>query len=908
LQGKPKLTVEEPMVDFGAFYAGKQIDHTFKIANKGDGDLHITRIYPGCGCTVTGKYPNLLKPGESAEVPFTMNTAAFRGPFAKTPTIYSDDPTNPQFRLTMKGEAKRYIDVTRTGVEFENLIGDQPKVRTVEIINNTETPLKLTLQPESASVYKFELKEKLPGKTFELKVTASPPWGEPGVRQAQFKVLTNLEQEKEIDFNVTAFVPVRIEVVPSTIRIHELPQRANSQQTVWRLEGGPQETPRMVKRMVRFTSHTERPIKVTEVSVTDPSLSASFKEYGPSTVVEVLMPTDYVPPADCKIIIKTDDTEKPIVEVPIESAIPQQVAPAPPARAPSPPPPPPPSIIAPPPPPPATKAPPPSLPKPAEMLVGRDIPAFKLTSESGKEVSNQNLGAPVVVLNFFSPRCGYCRRQMPMVEKVRPAYEAKGVRFIYVSQAMGSEPTKEDCTKMMSEIGVKGDWAMDPGNKIGRDLFKATGFPTMVILDKSGKIAAVNIGARMDLEQRMKGQLDALLAGKAIPPELLPEKPTPEQLAQIKEQQLQQQRQQQQAPTPLRPAEMTVGQPTPAFKLTSESGKEVSNENLGAPVVVLDFFSPRCGFCKRQMPVVEKIRSAYEAKGVRFLYVSQAMGSEPTKDDVTKMLSEIKVAGDFAMDPGNKIGRDLFKATTFPTMVILDKSGKIAAVNVGARADLEERMKGQLEALLAGKAIPPELLPQKPTPEQLAQLQRPQAPSPPRPAEMMVGQPIPAFKLTSESGKEVSNQNLGAPVVVLDFFSPRCGFCKRQMPVVEKIRSAYEAKGVRFLYVSQAMGAEPTKDDCTKMMSEIEVTGDLAMDPGNKIGRELFKAMSYPTMVILDKSGKIAAVNVGARADLEERTKGQLEALLAGKAIPPELLPPKPPAAQAAPNDDGKQG
>jgi len=279
---------------------------------------------------------------------------------------------------------------------------------------------------------------------------------------------------------------------------------------------------------------------------------------------------------------------------------------------------------------------------------------------------------------------------------------------------------------------------------------------------------------------------------------------------------------------------------------------------------------------------------------------------DPTKEDCTKMMSEIGVKGDFALDPGNKNGR-LFKVSSFPTMVILDKSGKIAAVNIGSRADLAARITGQLEALLAGKAIPPELLPEKPSPEQMAQAQRPQVPQV-RPAEMMVGQSAPAFKLTSEGGKEVSSENPGAPVVVLDFFSPKCAYCKRQMPVVDKVRSVYEAKGVRFIYVGQAMRSpDPTKDDCTKMMSEIGVKGDFALDPGNTIG-QLFKATGFPTMVVLDKSGKIAAVNIGARPDLEERMKGQLEALLSGKAIPPELLPPKPPAAQAAPQADGKQG
>lgn len=294
------------------------------------------------------------------------------------------------------------------------------------------------------------------------------------------------------------------------------------------------------------------------------------------------------------------------------------------------------------------------------------------------------------------------------------------------------------------------------------------------------------------------------------------------------------------------------------------------------------------------MPVVEAVRKEYEAKGVRFVYVAQKMGTAPTVSDCTQMMEQMNVSGELAMDAENKIGGQLFHVTGYPTMVILDKQGKVAAVNVGAIPDLADRTKKQLDALLEGKPIPENLLPRKdaaPAPSQAQQM---------RPAETLVGKDIPEFKLETESGKPISHDNLGAAVAVLDFFAPKCGFCRRQMPVVDKIRKDYEAKGVRFLYVGQAMGAEPTKQDCTQMMEQIGVTGDLAMDAQNKVGSQVFKTTGYPTMVILDKGGKVAAVNVGARPDLAERVPKQLDALLAGKPIPADLLPaiPSPTAKQ----------
>jgi hypothetical protein len=57
---------------------------------------------------------------------------------------------------------------------------------------------------------------------------------------------------------------------------------------------------------------------------------------------------------------------------------------------------------------------------------------------------------------------------------------------------------------------------------------------------------------------------------------------------------------------------------------------------------------------------------------------------------------------------------------------------------------------------------------------------------------------------------------------------------------------------------------------------------ELAKDSENKVG-QLFKAVSYPTMVVVNKEGKIEHVNIGAQADLDKSLKGQLDGLIAGK-------------------------
>jgi hypothetical protein len=61
--------------------------------------------------------------------------------------------------------------------------------------------------------------------------------------------------------------------------------------------------------------------------------------------------------------------------------------------------------------------------------------------------------------------------------------------------------------------GSRLELAKDSENKVGQ-LFKAVSFPTMVVVNKDGKIEHVNIGAQQDIDKSLKAQLDGLIAGK----------------------------------------------------------------------------------------------------------------------------------------------------------------------------------------------------------------------------------------------------------------------------------------------------------------------------------------------------------------------------------------------------------
>jgi len=127
---------------------------------------------------------------------------------------------------------------------------------------------------------------------------------------------------------------------------------------------------------------------------------------------------------------------------------------------------------------------------------------------------------------------------------------------------------------------------------------------------------------------------------------------------------------------------------------------------------------------------------------------------------------------------------------------------------------------------------------------------------------------------------------------VLDFFAGDCGFCKKQMPRVQKIHDSYADKGVRFINVAQKMRRPFTEQQLRDVFKQLKINPELSLDMSNKIGKK-FQATSYPTMVVLGKTGKVELVKVGNVATLERDLTKKLDSLLGIKKSTTAVTPSK---------------
>lgn len=98
----PKLTFKTHLHDFGRIKQGDVVSTIFLFTNIGKSELNIRKTKATCGCTVSKPEKSTLSPGESSKLTVTFNSSGRRGSQQKSVTIFSNDPSAPTQRITIK--------------------------------------------------------------------------------------------------------------------------------------------------------------------------------------------------------------------------------------------------------------------------------------------------------------------------------------------------------------------------------------------------------------------------------------------------------------------------------------------------------------------------------------------------------------------------------------------------------------------------------------------------------------------------------------------------------------------------------------------------------------------------------------------------------------------------------------
>jgi hypothetical protein len=322
----PRLTIVEPVKEYGEVPKGDKLDWSFVLKNTGTSDLQILAAKPGCGCTVAD-FDKVIKPGETGKVTAHVDTTAFNGPIAKTVTLETNDPSAPTSMLTIHAVVKPYVEAYPAGfVRFNQLQGDVA-TQTVTLYSEEDDPFEIKDVQVPGDWVKVNVRkienpdERVPnvGKPgqnqYKVDITVGGPDAKIGPMADKIRLVTNSKHSPEYPISVTGVIRPTYRVEPTTLNFGEVaPSDAAATRSVL-LHSNDMKTPEQ--------------FVVTKVESSVPGITTAFKPLAQKGDYEVtLQVAKDAKPGDIDGTVKiyTSDKVNPVVTLPVKGTVKRMVS------------------------------------------------------------------------------------------------------------------------------------------------------------------------------------------------------------------------------------------------------------------------------------------------------------------------------------------------------------------------------------------------------------------------------------------------------------------------------------------------------------------------------------------------------------------------------------------------------
>jgi len=229
----PRLTIVEPVKDYGVVPKGDKLEWAFVVKNTGDSDLQIIAAKPGCGCTVAD-FDKVIKPGATGKVTAHVDTTAFAGPISKSVTLETNDPNTPTAQLTLHAIVKPYVEAYPAGFMRFNLLQGDADTQTVTIYSEEDDPFEIkNIEVPGdfvkATFAKIENKADLapnvgrPGQNqYRINVTVGGPDAKIGPLADKIRIITNSKHQPEYLVSISGVVRPTFRVDPVGVNFGEV--------------------------------------------------------------------------------------------------------------------------------------------------------------------------------------------------------------------------------------------------------------------------------------------------------------------------------------------------------------------------------------------------------------------------------------------------------------------------------------------------------------------------------------------------------------------------------------------------------------------------------------------------------------------------------------------------------------
>jgi peroxiredoxin len=124
----------------------------------------------------------------------------------------------------------------------------------------------------------------------------------------------------------------------------------------------------------------------------------------------------------------------------------------------------------------------------------------------------------------------------------------------------------------------------------------------------------------------------------------------------------------------------------------------------------------------------------------------------------------------------------------------------------------------------------------------------------------IVGEPVPEIVLPDLEGKTFRLSQLRGKVVLLNFWASWCPPCVDEMPSLEKLHRALQAKGLEVVAIS----VDDSMEVIENFKKEYNLSFRMLFDKDAKVAHG-FETFKYPETYIVDRDGILLSKIVGPR-------------------------------------------
>jgi thiol-disulfide isomerase/thioredoxin len=123
-------------------------------------------------------------------------------------------------------------------------------------------------------------------------------------------------------------------------------------------------------------------------------------------------------------------------------------------------------------------------------------------------------------------------------------------------------------------------------------------------------------------------------------------------------------------------------EPAPRFNVKTMTGEKFNNDSLKGHVVLLQFWTTWCPYCRREQPLVDDIDKEFRDQGLVVL----AVDVNESKKAVKKYLEQNPRACRIVLTEDTNLAA-MYAAKSFPIYVVIDRDGNVAGEQRGAAGE-----------------------------------------------------------------------------------------------------------------------------------------------------------------------------------------------------------------------------